>query len=321
MKKSTLSRAATALSAVALAALSACSKPAPGLAPLSSASSGGTAASSSVYGSSAAATPAATPAPTPKPAETPAPTPKAPDPAPTPTPTPTPAPTPTPEPTPAPAPTPTPAPEATPAPAPAPTGAAITIKPVMPKPLFAGTPLPDSNPPPNLDKSGKPTLEVQTPEGVVLLSKGKPVTSSDPAPLPSGDAESLKLITDGDKEGDDGFFADLMPGKHWVQIDLGESKEIWLIWLWHFHKQAVIYKDVIVQVSDDPEMKNATIVYNNDFDNSAEFGVGQDQSWVETNNGRAMPVKGVKGRYVRFWSNGRNIDDMNQYIEAEVYGK
>jgi hypothetical protein len=197
----------------------------------------------------------------------------------------------------------------------------LTIKPVMPKPLFAGTPLPDSNPPPNLDKSGKPTLEVQAPEGVSLLSKGKPVTSSDPAPLPSGDAESLKLITDGDKEGDDGFFADLMPGKQWVQIDLGESKEIWLVWLWHFHKQAVIYRDVVVQVSDDPEMKNATVVYNNDFDNSAEFGVGQDQSWVETNNGRAMPVKGVKGRYVRLWSNGRNIDDMNQYIEVEVYGR
>jgi len=316
MKKSTLSRAATALTAVALASLAACDKPAPGLAPLSSASSGGAAASSSIYGATPApATPAVATATAPKTAETPAPTPKAPDP--------TPAPTSTPEPTPAPAPSPTPAPEATPAPAPAPapTGAAITIKPVMPKPLFAGTPLPDSNPPPNLDKSGKPTLEVQTPEGVVLLSKGKPVTSSDPAPLPSGDAESLKLITDGDKEGDDGFFADLMPGKHWVQIDLGESKEIWLVWLWHFHKQAVIYKDVVVQVSDDPEMKNATIVYNNDFDNSAEFGVGQDQSWVETNNGRAMPVKGVKGRYVRFWSNGRNIDDMNQYIEAEVYGK
>ena len=298
MKESTLSRAATALSAVALATLAACDKSAPGLAPLSSASSGGATASPSIYGTTTApATPAVAPAPTPK----------APDPTPAPAPTPTPA----------------PAPEATPAPAPspAPSGPAITIKPVMPKPLFAGTPLPDSNPPPNLDKSGKPTLEVQTPEGVVLLSKGKPVTSSDPAPLPSGDAESLKLITDGDKEGDDGFFADLMPGKHWVQIDLGESKEIWLVWLWHFHKQAVIYKDVIVQVSDDPEMKNATTVFNNDFDNSAEFGVGQDQSWVETNNGRAMPVKGIKARYVRFWSNGRNIDDMNQYIEAEVYGK
>ena len=310
MKKSTLSRAATALTAVALASLAACDKSAPGLAPLSSASSGGAAASSSIYGATTApTTPAVATAPAPK--------------APNPTPTPAPTPEPTTAPAPAPAPAPTPAPEATPTPAPtpAPTGPAITIKPVMPKPLFAGTPLPDSNPPPNLDKSGKPTLEVQTPEGVVLLSKGKPVTSSDPAPLPSGDAESLKLITDGDKEGDDGFFADLMPGKHWVQIDLGESKEIWLVWLWHFHKQAVIYKDVVVQVSDDPEMKNATTVFNNDFDNSAEFGVGQDQSWVETNNGRAMPVKGVKARYVRFWSNGRNIDDMNQYIEAEVYGK
>jgi hypothetical protein len=24
---------------------------------------------------------------------------------------------------------------------------------------------------------------------------------------------------------------------------------------------------------------------------------------------------------VRLWSNGRNIDDMNQYIEVEVYGR
>ena len=300
------------LAAAALAALTACDKAAPGLSPLSSAPASGSSSSSGVYASSAGATStAATPV-------APAPQPAAPKPAETVAAAPAPAPTP------APAPAPTPAPEATPAapaPAPAATGAMLTIKPVMPKPLFAGTPLPDSNPPPNLDKSGKPTLEVQAPEGVTLLSKGKPVTSSDPAPLPSGDAESLKLITDGDKEGDDGFFADLMPGKQWVQIDLGESKEIWLIWLWHFHKQAVIYRDVVVQVSDDPEMKNATVVYNNDFDNSAEFGVGQDQSWVETNNGRAMPVKGVKGRYVRLWSNGRNIDDMNQYIEVEVYGR
>ena len=34
-----------------------------------------------------------------------------------------------------------------------------------------------------------------------------------------------------------------------------------------------------------------------------------------------MPVNGVKGRYVRFSSNGRDLDDTNQYIEAEVYGR
>ena len=196
------------------------------------------------------------------------------------------------------------------------TGPKITIKPEMPKPLFAGTPLPDSNPPPNLDKSGKPTLEVAVPAGVSLLSKGKPVTCSDPAPL-----GELSWITDGEKQGDDGYFVDILPLKQWVQIDLGESKEVHLIWLWHFHKQAVIYKDVVVQVSDDPEFKTSTTVFNNDFDNSSGFGVGADQSWVETNNGRPIPVAGVKGRYVRLYSNGRSIDDTNQYIEVEVYGK
>ena len=206
-----------------------------------------------------------------------------------------------------------------PAPAPAPVvsnGPKITIKPDMPKPLFAGTPLPDSNPPPNLDKSGKPTLEVSVPEGTVLLSKGKTVTCSDTAPL-----GELSLITDGDKNGDDGYFVDVLPLKQWVQIDLAESKEVNLVWVWHFHKQAVVYKDVVVQISDDPEFKTATTVFNNDFDNSSGFGIGTDQSWVETNNGRPMPANNVKGRYVRLWSNGRNIDDTNQYIEVEVYGK
>lgn len=194
----------------------------------------------------------------------------------------------------------------------------ITIKPEMPKPLFVGTPLPTNYKPPNLEDPGKvkPTLEVQVPEGVTLLSKGKPVTSSDTQPL--GD---LTLFTDGDKGGDDGYGIELLPQHQWIQIDLGESKEIHLIWLWHYHKQGVVYKDVVVQVSDDPEFKTFTNVFNNDFDNSLEFGVGNDASWVETNHGRSMPVKGVKGRYVRFHSNGRSLDDTNQYIEAEVYGK
>ena len=78
---------------------------------------------------------------------------------------------------------------------------------------------------------------------------------------------------------------------------------------------------VIAQISDDAEFKTSTTVFNNDFDNSAGFGVGKDQAWMETNHGRPMPVNAVKGRYVRFWSNGRNVDDTNHYIEVEVYGK
>jgi hypothetical protein len=324
MKKQSLVRATGCTAAVSLAilAISSCDKPAPGL----GVSSGG--AEKSVYdsvsgtGTSTAPPVAPPPGTTTTPAAKPAvvtvtppdnkvaantTTPTTP-PAPVPTPTPTPAPTVV---TPAPAPPPAPAPEA-----PVATGGKISIKPAMPKPLFAGTPLPDNNPPPNLDKSGKPTLEAQVPEGVVLLSKGKPVTTSDPAPL--GDTA---LITDGDKEGDDGYFVDILPGKQWIQVDLGESKEIHLLWVWHYHKVAAIYKDVVAQISDDPEFKTSTTVYNNDFDNSSGFGIGTDQSWVETNNGRSMPVKGIKGRYVRLWSNGRNVDDTNHYIEVEVYGK
>jgi secreted protein with Ig-like and vWFA domain len=195
-------------------------------------------------------------------------------------------------------------------------GPPVTIKPEMPKPLFAGTPLPDNNPPANLDRSGKPVLEVQVPAGVALVSKGKPVTCSDSTPL-----GELSWVTDGDKNGDDGYFVDILPGLHWVQIDLGVSQEIHLIWMWHYHKVAAIYKDVVVQISDDPEFKTSTTIFNNDWDNSAGFGIGKDPSYVETNNGRAMPVQGVTGRFVRCWSNGRNIDDTNHYIEVEVYGR
>jgi len=316
MKKRHHRRATTAVSTACLTVLllSSCEKPAPGLSKISSSSA------PSVYTDTAApAVPA--PAAAPVAVTKPTPAPEAPKPAAMPTPAvvSTPPPAPVPAPPAPPAPVEVPAPAATPAPAAAPvaiTGPAITIKPEMPKPLFVGTPLPKENPPPNLDTSTVPTLEVKVPEGVALLSKGKPVTSNDSAPI--GD---LTLATDGDKQGDDGYFVDLMPGKAWIQIDLGESKEIWLLWLWHFHKQNVMFKDVIAQISDDPEFKTSTTVFNNDFDNSAGLGVGPDKSYIETNNGRPIPVNGVKGRYVRFSSNGRDLDDTNQYIEVEVYGK
>lgn len=294
--------------------LASCDKPAPGLG--KSDSGGGGGAEKSAYDGIAGTGTSST---APVPAKAPEPPVKKPDPEkPLASNTPPPAPpVPTPPPTVTTPPPPAPAPPA-PSPASASSGGKVTIKPDMPKPLFAGTPLPDNNPPPNLEDpaKNKPILEREVPEGVGLISKGKPVTCSDSAPL-----GELTWITDGDKNGDDGYFVDILPGKHWVQIDLGESKEIHLIWVWHYHKVAAIYKDVVVQISDDPEFKTSTTVFNNDFDNSAGFGVGADKSWIETNHGRSMPVNGVKGRYVRLWSNGRNVDDTNHYIEVEVYGK
>ena len=43
-------------------------------------------------------------------------------------------------------------------------------------------------------------------------------------------------------------------------------------------------------------------------------------AWVETNHGRILDVDGKKARYVRLLSNGNTANEMNHYVEIEVYG-
>jgi len=92
--------------------------------------------------------------------------------------------------------------------------------------------------------------------------------------------------------------------------------------VWHYHKQACVYFDVVVQVASDRDfITNVKTVFNNDIDNSAGLGVGKDMHYTETNEGKLIDTKGVQGRYVRLYSNGNNANDLNHYIEVEVYGK
>ena len=186
----------------------------------------------------------------------------------------------------------------------------------LPKPLFAGTPRPIQLP--NLEKprvGKRPDLMV--PAGTVNLSKGKPVTSSDSLPI----IGELVYVTDGDKSGTDGTYVELGPTPQWVQIDLGASSKIAAIVAWHFHSQARVYHDVVVQVSNDPAFKTGvTTVYNNDDDNSSKLGKGTDLAYIESFEGRIFEAKGATGRYVRLWSNGNTSDELNHYCEVEVYG-
>lgn len=190
------------------------------------------------------------------------------------------------------------------------------IRPVMPKPLFCGPPTRPDLPPNMKYGSGGVVLEVTIPARVALISRGAPVTSSDPAPL-----GELSLVTDGDKEGDDGYFVDIAPGRQWVQIDLGSPRELWLIWMWMYHKAGVWYKDVIIQMANEENFRDARIVFNNDHDNTSGMGRGDDESWIETNNGHPVRLNGITARYVRLYSNGRHCDDTNHWIEVEIYGR
>lgn len=192
----------------------------------------------------------------------------------------------------------------------------VELKLKLPKPMFIGTPT-------NLKSSnlevitGKPRGPFYVPKGTVLLSAGKPVTSSDSMPV----IGELDMLTDGEKSGGDGYFIELGPGPQWVQIDLGASHPLHAILAWHYHSQARIYRDVIVQVSDDPAFKKGvTTVYNNDHDNSAKIAQGKDKEYIEVAEGRLIDPKGAKGRYVRLYSNGNTTNDLNHYVEVEVYG-
>jgi len=186
----------------------------------------------------------------------------------------------------------------------------------IPPELIEGTPKPIDVP--NLDQEAKRAPEFSVPEGTVLLSKGKKVTSSDDAPI-IGD---LTLVTDGDKDAGEGYFVELLDGLQWVQIDLEKESTVSAIWLWHFHSQKRAYHDVIIQVSNDPEFKkDVTTLFNNDYDNSAKMGKGPQNPYVETRFGLLVDAKGTKGQYVRLYSNGNTSNEMNHYIEVEVFGQ
>jgi hypothetical protein len=100
-----------------------------------------------------------------------------------------------------------------------------------------------------------------------------------------------------------------------------KSASLHAIWVWHFHSQKRAYHDVIVQISDDPEFKTGvTTVFNNDYDGSAKLGKATDNPYADTRFGRIFDGKGTKGRYVRLYSNGNTSNEMNHYIEVEVFG-
>jgi len=187
----------------------------------------------------------------------------------------------------------------------------------LPRPVFAGTPK-DIPPGTTVEKpSGKPRPIPQVPKGTVNIALKKKVTSSK-APFSGG----LDLITDGNKEAREGTAVELQPRLQWVQIDLGASAQILYIVCWHFHMEPVVYHDVVVQASNDPDfIEGVTTLFNNDQDNSAGLGIGKDREYFETSEGKLLDAKGVKARYVRLYSKGSTYNDpLNRYTEVEVYG-
>ena len=190
------------------------------------------------------------------------------------------------------------------------------IKVRLPYPMFVGTP--SDFDVPNLENPlGSARPPFLAPAGTKNIALDKFIESTDNEPI----VGEMELINDGDNEAYDGSFVELGPGKQHITIDLETTCEIYAILIWHFHKKARVYKDVIVQISDDPDFViGVETLFNNDNDNSSGLGVGKDLHYVETHEGKLVDCRGVHGQYVRLYSNGNTSNDFNHYIEVEVHG-
>jgi hypothetical protein len=183
--------------------------------------------------------------------------------------------------------------------------------------MFEGTP--QNVRVPNLQKPlGRPRDPFLAPAGVTNVAKGKKVTSSDELPV----IGEIEQVNDGDKKGADGSYVELGPGVHHVTVDLGAPHEVFAVLFWHFHKTPRVYLDVVAQVADDAAFKtNVRTLFNNDHDNTSKLGPGKDMNYVETSEGKLVDAKGSRARYVRLYSNGNSANELNHYVEVEVFAR
>jgi hypothetical protein len=199
-------------------------------------------------------------------------------------------------------------------------GDVVPLPLVLPAPALKGTPqnLPtNTSAPPFTDKTPAPFY---APKGVKNVALGKPVTSSNPTPFQG----ELQQITDGKKQAFEENVVTLRKGMQWVQIDLQAEYNLYAIVVWHDFSVAAVYRDVIVQVSDDPEFETGVhTLFNNDQSNHSGMGAGTEREYFEnplTGEGKLVDAKGIKARYVRCYSHGSTDSALNTYIEIEAYG-
>ena len=199
-----------------------------------------------------------------------------------------------------------------------PAGDAVPLILSLPAAAFKGTPK-DQQVGPNVEPlSDKPRPPMMVPPGLKNIAPGSKITSSDK----NAPADALAKITDGNKEAQDESVVFLRKGVQWVQMDLGSVNEIYALVIWHAHNTAKVYHCVVVQAADDADfIEHVRTIFNNDQENKAGLGVGTDREYFETNEGKLINAKGIKARYLRFYSKGSTESAMNEYTEIEVYGR
>ncbi len=165
----------------------------------------------------------------------------------------------------------------------------------------------------NTVNSGNHYTEVEV-YGMKNLARGITPTTNGSDNSDSG----IGWATDG-AHGSGGSAWNVGTGKKYAQIDLGWSRWVDSLRVWHYFADKRRYHDVIFQLSDDATFgRRVTTVFNNDLDNSAGLGAGTDGEYNETVTGKIVHFAPVQARYVRLYSNGHTKGSGNHYAEIMV---
>jgi hypothetical protein len=146
------------------------------------------------------------------------------------------------------------------------------------------------------------------------IAAGKPATGQDGTLY-----GNITAINDGIYN-DSNAFSGNGSGLMWAQIDFKKSYDVNKVMLWHYYDDGRTYKDVVIQLSNDPAFaEGVTTVFNNDRDNSAGLGAGTDLEYAETAGGKTIHFNTVNARYIRLYSNGSRENAFNHYVEVQVW--
>ncbi|WP_291648285.1 discoidin domain-containing protein [Clostridium sp.] len=107
----------------------------------------------------------------------------------------------------------------------------------------------------------------------------------------------------------------------YIQVDIGKVSNIEAINLYRYWSDARTYKGTVIALSETETFSNPIIVYNSDTENIHGLGVGLDETYVETQDGKSFKLPEVKNaRYVRVYMQGSNKGNTNHIVELEVMG-
>ena len=164
------------------------------------------------------------------------------------------------------------------------------------------------------------------------LAKGKQATAAwtkDGSDAVKSGEGSMSAITDGATSNSDSygvFGSDQSTDSSYVQVDLGDVREVSSVDLWRYFKDGRTYRDTIIALSEDAVFTaDDVIVHNSDKDNHHGLVAGSDPTYAEPKDGsgRSFPAPaGTKARYVRVYMRGQSDEKKtNHVVELKVMGR